>query len=140
MFPKARLPLLLAVLVALSLAGCSDKDPRLPVTGTVLFKGEPLEHGNIQLLTTVGPPGPAAGAMIKNGRYDISKVHGLEPGSYRVLISSTMPVKAAPADWPAGASLPTVERIPPAFSSFEASKVLVEVKPPGPVVLDFAIP
>ena len=135
-----RFALVCAGLGFLFVTGCSDNNPRLPVTGTVLFKGELLEHGNIQFLTTEGPPGPAAGGMITNGKYDIPKIHGLEPGAYRVLINSTVPAKEPPEGWPAGASLPTVERIPPEFSSFEVSKVLVEVKPPGPVVLDFTIP
>ncbi len=124
----------------LALSGCTDANPRLEVKGTVTFKGAPLEHGNIQFLTTVGSPGAAAGSIIKNGAYNVPRDHGLEPGTYRVLISSSVPVKVAPAGWPAGETLPNVERIPAEFSSFERSKVQCEVKPPSPVVLDFTIP
>lgn len=137
---SVRLVLVCASLAAVLLSGCSDPNARLPMAGTILFKGEPLEHGNIQFLTTVGAPGPAAGGMVKGGKYRIPGEHGLQPGTYRILISSTVPATQLPEGWPAGASLPTVERIPPEFSSFETSKIQVEVKPPGPLVFDFSIP
>lgn len=121
-----------------SLLGCEARGPqRFPVAGRVLFKGEPLEHGSIQFLTTSGPPGPAAGALIKAGRYEIPKAQGLEPGAYRVIISSTVEVKKLPPGWTG--SPPTEEHIPPAYSSATKGTITIEVTPEGSHEFNYSI-
>lgn len=127
----------LSIPLVLLLLGCGSGLRRLPISGEVTFKGEPLEHGSIQFLTTEGPPGPAAGALIDGGRYQIPAVHGLEPGTYRVLISCAVEVKKLPPGWKG--SPPTEELIPPAYSSFKESKVTIEVTSSGPNQFDFHI-
>ena len=121
-----------------SLLGCEARGPqRFPVSGRILFKNEPLEHGSIQFLTTSGPPGPASGAVIKDGRYTIPREQGLEPGVYRVVISSTVEVKKLPPGWTG--SPPTEERLPSAYSSATKGTITIEVTPDGSHEFDFSI-
>ena len=54
-----------------------------PVTGTVTWKGQPLDQGSIQFLPEDGK-GTMVGAEIRDGRYALPDPPGLAPGSYRV--------------------------------------------------------
>jgi len=123
----------------LSLApGCGrSHNSRYPLSGTVTFRDQPLERGSIEFLPSTGAGGPHAGAVIQEGRYDIPKEYGLEPGTYRVLIRSPKPVEEIPEG--SMGSPPTEERIPAEYSSFEEGTVKVEVKPDGDNKYDFNI-
>jgi hypothetical protein len=68
------------------LAGCGG-DGRLPITGTVSYKGEPIDHGSIEFIPTAGGK-TASGAIITGGRFTIPADKGLLPGKYTVKISS----------------------------------------------------
>jgi hypothetical protein len=130
---------LIALLVLFGFLGCGPRSQRQPLSGKVTFKGQPLGHGSIQFLTTEGPPGPAAGALIQNGAYQIPQQQGLDPGTYRVLISSAVEAKTLPPGWAPGASRPTEERIPPVYSSHAKGNVTIEVTLNGSTVFDFDI-
>ncbi|MSR32420.1 MAG: hypothetical protein EXR99_13050 [Gemmataceae bacterium] len=136
----SRLGFLLALLGFLPVIGCGGPlTTRLPVKGNITFKGQPLAHGNIQFLTTQGAPGPAAGAMVKEGKYEIPQLQGLDPGTYKVIISCTEEMKVPPKGWKA-TSLPTKELLPPEFSSHEKSKNKINVTKDGDNKFDFSIP
>lgn len=79
---------LLAGVAFALLAGCGvDPKGRQAVTGTVHFKGQPLDQGRIHFAPV--SPGPSeAGATIENGAYSIPQQVGLVPGSYKVFIAS----------------------------------------------------
>ena len=105
----------LTALAIISLAGCGgDTAGRLTVSGTVLFKGEPLDQGSIEFIPHPGVK-TQSGAMITNGHFSIPADKGLEPGMYTVKISS---IEApAPTDQPGG--LPgkdPKERIPAKYN------------------------
>jgi hypothetical protein len=103
----------------------------------VTFRGQPLEHGSIQFLTTGAAPVAASGAVIRDGRFNIPAEHGLEPGTYRVLIRSAVPLRDVP-EGPMGGP-PTRERIPPQYSSAEKGRATVEVKADETNRFDFTI-
>src|SRR6185369_3250309 len=67
-------------------AGC-NRDPRLAVSGTVNFKGVPLDQGRIEFYPP-GNTGTMSGATIENGRFDIPQNKGLAPNTYEVRIFS----------------------------------------------------
>jgi hypothetical protein len=119
--------------------GCSSSNGKLAVKGTVTFKGVNLAHGNIQFFPLEAVGGESAGAMIKNGTYEIPGVHGLSPGRYKVVISCAEEVKTPPKNFK-GSSLPTEEKLPPEFSSFQNSTQVVQVTAQGKNVFDFLIP
>ena len=79
--------LLLFCVPSLLQAGCGGEDGRATVRGTVSLEGVPLESGMIQFLPTPGSSGLAAGAIIENGRYSITK-KGPMPGNYKVLVTA----------------------------------------------------
>jgi hypothetical protein len=118
---------MMAALLLVVAAGCGkDSGGRRAVSGSVTFQGQPLDHGAIQFLTSGAVPSAASGAVIRDGRFRIPAEHGLEPGAYRVLITSPVPLSEVPEgsmDTPL-----THERIPPEYSSAERGQATVEVK------------
>jgi hypothetical protein len=133
------------VLIAvLFVAGCGRKDPydRQPLTGTVTFQGQPLDKGTIQFLPQDPARAFSAGALIQDGRFQVSREQGLPPGTYRVAITSPAPSKG-PAVEPAGApglKMPPLgtERIPAAFNT--ATTLTAEVTADGNNAFEFVIP
>ena len=67
--------------------GCAEPSGLLPVSGTVSFKGKPLDQGAIQFLPLEGSP-TESGAGIKEGEYSIPAENGLAPGKYKVTVFS----------------------------------------------------
>ncbi len=90
LFPTLALTVLLA-------GGCGSGSSGYPVTGTVTWKGQPLDQGSIQFLPEEGK-GTMVGAEIRAGRYALPTPPGLAPGTYRVRINSRSGVnpRAAP--------------------------------------------
>src|SRR5436190_2080357 len=80
---------LAAGLSLLLAAGCSKGMNRLKVSGTVLFRGQPLDQGRIEF----EPADPGAkffgGAPIENGAFTVPSTLGLTPGKYKVRVYST---------------------------------------------------
>lgn len=58
----------LACTTVLAVVGCGDG--RIPINGTVLFEGTPVEEGMITFEPVDGK-GPTTGGMITAGRYDL---------------------------------------------------------------------
>ena len=132
MFASVRLRLLFLI-VAIFLSGCAKStDGRLAISGTVMFKEQPLDEGTIQFYFK-DKNELANGATIREGKYTIPAQQGLRPGTYRVMISSGEPgpkpsgsEPVAPGSQPARMSK---ERIPPEYNSqSEKNPVLREVK------------
>jgi hypothetical protein len=118
--------LLRACLILLSLcilAGCNPSNGRVPVTGTVLFDGKPLESGNIRF---GGTQGAAGAGLIVNGSFALhenASQKGVLPGKYDVLIASWVEERGSVR--PDGSFSPGITRIPllyldPAKSGFTA--------------------
>lgn len=77
-------------LCCLFLSGCgSSGNGYQAVTGTVKFQGQPIQEGAIQFCTDSKPPIVHGGAMIRDGKYQLPRDHGLAPGNYLVRITST---------------------------------------------------
>lgn len=74
--------------------GCngSETGGRLPVSGKVTVKNEPLKAGSIEF----DSPDSRSGASIVDGSYTIPAPQGLMPGKYTVRISSVSSSQAAP--------------------------------------------
>jgi hypothetical protein len=133
--PIGRVMSLLVVFLALC-SGCTGDGKRRPLSGSVSFQGKPLAHGSITFLTMSGPPGPVCGALIRAGRYEVPASQGLEPGTYRVVISAPVPGgKLSAAEKAAGASPRAREGLPAKYNS--ASKLTVEVAADGPTEFNF---
>jgi hypothetical protein len=124
------------------LAGCGEgKDPhgRLPLRGSVTFRGQPLDAGTIEFLPTTPGQSFSARSLIRAGQYKIPREQGLPPGSYRVLISSPVADEKAEPVGPPGMKLPPLgrDRIPPRYN--RDSRETVEVQAGGDTRFDFTI-
>lgn len=82
--------LLCAAVLLLSQIGCGPADPRgQNVSGSVTYKGAPVQMGDIQFLPKSGNPGPAGSAKILNGKYDTAAEggKGTVGGPHEVIIN-----------------------------------------------------
>ncbi len=117
-------------LAVLAIAGCSGGDPlqRQAISGTVTFKGQPLDKGTIKFLPadpqSKGAPG---GAAITNGQFSLPAAQGLAPGKYRVQISSPVGgVEPGPDEAPGESSKLAEERIPASWNTESKHEITVE--------------
>jgi len=116
----------LGILALLLVAGCGTSSRLCAVQGAVTLKGAPLDQGTISFYVA-GSPSPAGGALIQNGRYTIPAEQGLEAGTYRVTINSTIGSDLTPAEYAAGKKpAPPQERIPAAYNTQSQHTVNVE--------------
>ncbi len=111
-------------------AGCGGGDPlqRQAVSGTVTFKGQPLDKGTITFLPadsqSKAQPG---GATITNGQFSLPAAQGLAPGKYRVQISSPVGgAEAKPDEAPGDSSKLAEERIPASWNTESKHEITVE--------------
>jgi hypothetical protein len=131
-----------AALAGLAAAGCGDSaGGRQAVSGTVIFRGNPLDQGNIMFMLVSSEVPTRAGAGITNGKYEIAQMQGLVPGKYRVSISSgdgKNPDGAADTLPGPSGNFSSKERIPRRYNI--DSKFAVEVTREGPNKFDFNVP
>lgn len=80
-------PIMAGLAMAACSIGCGKPDPRVGVRGSVTLGGGPLDHGVVEFHGSEFA-GPAGGAAIVNGRYEVPRSHGLLPGDYRVVVRS----------------------------------------------------
>ncbi|MEQ1830456.1 MAG: hypothetical protein ABL921_31145 [Pirellula sp.] len=119
-------------------SGCGPNDGRLPISGNVTLKGQPLDEGVIEFASTSSK----SGTLIKNGAYDIPRDQGLVPGTYKVIITSGD--GRTPADspdglpGPTGANIVSKDRIPAEYNT--KSNQEVNVSSTAKNKFDFAIP
>jgi len=133
-----RRTLLLIVGFLVVCGGCGSSSGRRAVKGTVTYQGKPLENGTITFQTTTTPPVMAGGSVIQDGKYDISAEKGLEPGTYRVLISAAgPPAKQTPAERAAGASPHASELIPARYNT--ETTLTAEIKAGASDPVDFKL-
>jgi hypothetical protein len=85
-------------------AGCGGAAQRLPIHGTVTYKGQPLAAGTITFTPKADGPleRTMEGALITDGKYAIPADKGLFPGSYHVSISAVEPSGKPPGGAPGG--------------------------------------
>lgn len=84
---------LLSALGVMALSGCGGDDgvSRYAVSGTVTYKGERLDHGNITFTPNDVAKGRVANSTIESGSYTLSSLgdrDGAVPGQYKVSVTS----------------------------------------------------
>ena len=119
--------------VGLAVQGCSADDdlPRQPISGLVRLDGSPLAHGIVHYYprgTGAHRPAVAGGAMIRTGRFSISRELGLIPGKYTVAVFSaiTTQPKRENDSVPGNATTSAPEMIPAKYNS--QSILEIEIK------------
>ena len=102
---------LLAIVTLVIRCGCGNPSGRMPVSGTITFKGKPLEHGQISFRPTGGSH-LSSGSAIEDGKFAIPGKKGLPVGKYIVQISSGDYELGAKQNIGLRVPLPLPERIP----------------------------
>lgn len=123
-----RLSLLL--LACLLLVGCGPTGPKTyPVSGTVMFNGEPLAKGQISFMPKDGKTAPTGGA-ITAGKYTVQALEGMKS----VEITATR--EEGPVD-PVMGKARQKQYIPEKFNV--STTLEANVTPAGPNTFDFKL-
>jgi len=131
-----------AASVVVAAAGCGDNlGGRVPVSGKVTVKGQPLAEGVIYFVP-LASQGSQANKPLANGEFRFEGAEGLQPGRYQVRLSSAAKgttVNDEEAGGPGGsANVTFAELIPPDWS--DKSKQEVTVTADGKNEFAFDIP
>jgi hypothetical protein len=114
------------LVIPFGVAACnSDSVYTVQASGTVTYKGKPLEKGQVQFLPTEGP---AAVGLIENGKFILgtnSEGNGAPPGKYRVTVFSYANVQSK-----FGEST-TKSVIPNRYTNPDSSGLVVEIPSGG---------
>ncbi|HBO43810.1 MAG TPA: hypothetical protein DD670_07740 [Planctomycetaceae bacterium] len=126
---RAFLRLVLTLTFVVSLIGCGSKLPfdAAQVTGTVTFRGKPLEHGEIVFLPMEGTPGPqAVGTIQADGTFEMrsGNLPGVALGTHRVTVHCRGEL---PPEQATSLALPQ-SLIPEKYGVAETSPLIYEVK------------
>jgi hypothetical protein len=96
-----RAGLTVALIAALTSAGCSDGRPqRVPIRGQVRIDGKPLAKGCIMFVRAGARP--ASGMLDAQGRFELTCFEpgdGAIPGSYQVKVTAAEPVGETSMRW-----------------------------------------
>lgn len=92
------------ILVSIGCGGGGDAAKRQPVTGTVNFRGKPIQFGSVRFEPAAGQIAPAS-ADIRDGKFTLARAQGPSPGKYKVWVqafdrvsdSNAMPGSEGPA-------------------------------------------
>lgn len=144
---RSRISAILAGMGLVLVLGCGDSSglaTRYPVSGTVTYKGQPVEKGTIGFIPTEADGRPATGEL-KDGAYSLTTLtpnDGALPGSYKVTVVSvdmdTTQIKAiaektggaAHHDMTFAKAVKTAKKLVPSkYSLADTSGLTAEVKP-----------
>lgn len=90
-------------------SGSDDRYERVPASGSVMFKGEPVVDGQIRFVPQQGTKAPVVIEAIRDGEYATENSGGIPVGRYRIEIRAydpSVPVPKTPDDRPRPQLLP----------------------------------
>ena len=125
--------LVFLVAAAVVFAGCGTEPRKNGVSGTVMWKGQPVKSGTINFSSADGKF--VATGTIVDGKYAIPQVSGVPAGNYLVAISYPDPKIPAPRpDEPPGESTPVRELLPARYA--DGTELRADIKD-GDNTVDF---
>ena len=131
------LPLAVSCLL---LSGCGgDGLQRSVVSGTVTYRGDPVQDGQIRFVPQGNTAGPLTIEPITNGRYRCARSGGVPCGTHRVEIYSFAPATSPPAPFGPAATLAQREQtLPEKFNTNSQFTVTIAAES-GDTVHDFTL-
>jgi hypothetical protein len=118
-------------LLAAGLLGCGRSGPHtIPISGKVLYRGQPLTQGEVRYVPLAGGARQARGTLDSNGEFQLTTFalnDGALPGSYRIAVISLEPHTGEPGrDESQQAAAPRTiparkSRVPERYASAETS-------------------
>ena len=134
--------MLLAALALATIAGCGAADDleKAVVSGTITFRGQPIEKGEIRFLPSGDTRGPMSAAPILDGRYEVTGRGGVPLGTHRVEIRAFRPQEGAKplGDLPGvePGELPKEQYLPAKYN--EKTELVATIEPgSGKITRDF---
>jgi hypothetical protein len=129
-----------AALLTMAIAGCggsSDGLPREPLSGKVVFDGQPLEGGLITFTPIGKPDAPIASGIIADGAYAVDRADGPIPGPHKVEVWARRPTgkKVKNPDEPGQFTEEIREIVPRRYNL--ATELKADVEPSGSNNFDF---
>lgn len=129
-----RLVGLLAIMSLFSLAGCSGDRTEpfknlVPVSGTITYDGELLEHGIVSF-APLDPGGQSATGKIVDGKFTMQttvSAPGVVAGKYQVMVDATETLETTPSNNPAELYAKPKNLIPARYSNAKTSGLEIEV-------------
>jgi hypothetical protein len=125
-----------------TLLGCGEDDgigTRYPVSGTVMYNGEPLKSGTVNFTPDGAEGRPAAGDIASDGSYRVTTLtrgDGMLPGKYKVAIQANYTDMTKVVDNPGGLyrsdlkrKAPQIKVAPEKYASPATSDLTAEIKP-----------
>lgn len=125
---------------ALILAGCggggevANLPETVPVTGTVIYSGSPIEEGTVTFYPQEVKANPATGVLSAGGKFELSTYErgdGAVPGTHKVVVES---ITGDDVGGSGGESL-----VPEIYSSLETTPLTVTVGPDGESGLELVL-
>jgi hypothetical protein len=144
MMQQSRRFLVLVLLLATVAAGCGRKDGRVPVRGTVTYRGQPLPNALVVFMPETPGVLPSSGLTDRNGRYQLMTTvpgDGAAVGKHRVTITARKPdkeLKGGARSVTGSATEPGAPLIPTKYFMPDTSGLTAEVKPGG-ITADFKL-
>jgi hypothetical protein len=123
--------------VVFVISGCNES-PRNAVSGTVTFEGQPLADGYVMFVPLDGTPGPTAGAMVENGKFEIAEECSVFAGNFRVEIVASRPSNRKVLSQESGKMVNVPEQYIPIRYNQE-SELQASVEPGGENRFEFAL-
>jgi hypothetical protein len=135
------------LLPAILLTGCGgDSGPRrFAVDGTVQVNGQPLPAGVVRFVPEAGVEGPAASAVVKDGKFSLDADTGPVAGQHRIEIEATDYQSFAIDDEAGYAAAKTQSGIQPVLrnpipANYNSQSTLTEtIKEDGPNTFTFKV-
>ncbi|MCI0380171.1 MAG: hypothetical protein L0215_21515 [Gemmataceae bacterium] len=126
----------LSIVLIAGCGGSTGPGGRLAISGTVYYKGSPIQSGTIEFVPHKDVK-TSGGGMITNGRFSIPADRGLEPGDYTIKISAieTPAISDEPGGLP-GQETATKDRIP---AKYNEKSILTERVEPGKTSFAFKL-
>ena len=133
------------VLLVVCIAGCGDGIGRVPITGLLTVKGEPLAGASVQFFPQAGTQGEGAiGVSGPDGKFAVISSRqddaGIPPGKYKVRVSLMMDAGKVLPPEALQAEYPNAQEIVP--SPFSTANSTLEVDIPaggGEVKVDLPV-
>jgi hypothetical protein len=134
---------LILIGIFLTLVGCGREGPeRVPLSGTVTFRGEPVEKGRIYFFPAEGTMAPMSGGHIAQGRYVVEHKGGVPVGTHRVEIVGFRPdpryAHLAQETSDVEDELPEEQYIPEKYNKSSELQLTIPAGS-GPMTEDFAL-
>ena len=117
-------------LIAVVLAGCTQKATLNPVQGKVTLGGQPLAGALVSFHSEDPKASPATGFTKEDGTFSVmtDDIEGAKPGTYTITIMCQVPLTKKSQGMEFGGTPETEDRLKGAYANRDNSQIKVTIK------------